>query len=352
MPINMEDLEKDRVWLKKQNLNNNPFTLGINPSLFVGYEKQILTLSRNLDQQQKILLLIGPTGSGKTSIISYLSSKNKNHIFLSKPPKLEELVDIYPYFLNEVGFFEKIFLKKPRKTQDLAPFLNKIIKKHKILFIDEAHEANIEVLEWLRVLSDQVQNLTIVFSSLPIFDDILTNKLETLKKRITEKIELNALSREETEELIQKRIEFNGGEGIKPFTKNAIDYIYSRTGGFPRDILVTCNKLLNLGMEKDVEIIDSDIIENMNFEKKEPNAKFRELPNKQKKIIDILLEKEPRSTTELVNCLQYPSEEKGLRAVNNLLNRLLKENYIEREKFGKSYTYKLTPSIRTMLIKS
>lgn len=183
MPINMEDLEKDRVWLKKQNLNNNPFTLGINPSLFVGYEKQILTLSRNLDQQQKILLLIGPTGSGKTSIISYLSSKNKNHIFLSKPPKLEELVDIYPYFLNEVGFFEKIFLKKPRKTQDLAPFLNKIIKKHKILFIDEAHEANIEVLEWLRVLSDQVQNLTIVFSSLPIFDDILTNKLETLKKK-------------------------------------------------------------------------------------------------------------------------------------------------------------------------
>ena len=352
----MEEIEKYRNWLKKFNLKKNPFTLEINPELFVGYNKQILNIIKNIEQQQKLILISGPTGSGKTTIISYLVNKNKNFIYLSKPPKkINDLMDISDYFINDLGILRKIFIKKPKKINNLPYFLDIIIKKPKVLFVDEAHEATLEILEWFRVLVDHVKNLTIVFSALPVFEDILTKNLETLKKRITEKIELTALNKNEVEELIKKRIEYVGGKEIGPFSYNVIDYIYSRTGGFPRDILLLCNKLLNLGAEKNVDIIDINLI----TENKEPKQNdwkienLKDMPKKQKKIINIIAENEPITPNEITKYFEgYPSEKHALRAVNNLLKRLVEDGYIEREKIGKSYSYKLSPSTRTILIRA
>ena len=311
--------------------------------------------SKGIHLLLKLILLSGPTGSGKTTIITYLTSKNKDFIYLNKPPReITGLLDITDYFIKDISFFKRIFIKKPKKINDLPIFLDKIIRKPKVLFIDEAHEASLEVLEWFRVMVDHVKNLTIIFSALPVFEDILTKKLETLKKRITEKIELNALTKKETEELIRRRIEYAGGKDIKPFTYNMIDYIYNRTGGFPRDVILLCNKLLNLGAKKDLESIGLDSIE----EEKKPKENLKienlkDLPEKQRLLINVIAEREPITPNEIVTYFKdYPSEKHALRAINNLLGRLIKQGYIEREKIGKTYTYKLTPYTRTMLIKA
>ena len=351
----MEEIEKYRKWLEKFKLRRNPFTLEINPDLFVGYREQISKLLKNIEQRQKLILLSGPTGSGKTTIISYLTRKSRDFIYLSKPPReIADLLDLADYFIRDLGFLRKIFLRKPKKINDLPEFLNKIIKKPKVLFIDETHQASVEVLEWIRVLVDHVRNLTIVFSALPVFEEILTEKLETLKKRITEKIELNALTREEVEELIRKRITYAGGEDIKPFTYNIIDYVYNRTGGFPRDVILLCNRLLNLGAEKNLEFIGVNVLDKE--EKPKENLKIenlKELPEKQRLLINIIAEKEPVTPNEMVKHFkEYPSEKHALRAINNLLGRLIKQGYVEREKIGKTYAYKLTPYMRTILIKA
>ena len=336
----MEEIELYRKWFKKYGLERNPFTLEINPALVVGYREQIKKLIKNIDQQQKIILLTGPTGSGKTSLIYYLKSIKQDFVVLNKPPRdISGLINIYSYFIK-----------------DLPGFLNKVIKKPRVLFIDESHEASIEVLEWLRVLSDQVQNLSIVFSALPIFDEILTKNLATLKKRIVERVELNALTKEEVENLIRKRIELVGGTDIKPFTYNIIEYIYSRTGGFPRDVILLCNKLLNLGAEKNAELIDTHLISRESVVKEEKKINIenlKELPKKQKKIINIIAEKEPLAPNELIKEFsEYPSKKHALRAVNNVLKRLVEEGYLERERVGKTYLYKLNTSTRTILIKA
>ncbi len=352
----MGEIENYKNWLERQGLSKNPFTLDINPALLVGYEKQITTLLKNIEQKQKLILISGATGSGKTSLISYLISKNNKFIFLSKPPrKASHLINISDEFIKEMPLFTRIFIKKPKKIEDVPQFLNNIIKEHKVLYIDEIHEASIEVLEWFRIISDQVQNLSIILSGLPVFDEILTKNLETLKKRIIEKIELNALTKEETEQLIRKRIEFVGGKGIQPFTPETIDYIYNRTGGFPRDIIVLCNKLLNTSAENNAENID---ITNLNenppkIKKVNDFGKLTNLSIKQKKIIKIILEYEPITPNKLIEfTTDYPSEKHALRAVNNLLKRLAVEGYVERKKSGKTYIYNLTPSTRTLLIKS
>jgi len=353
----MEEIELYRRWFKKYGLERNPFTLEINPALVVGYREQIKKLIKNIDQQQKIILLTGPTGSGKTSLIYYLKSIKHDFVVLNKPPRdISGLINIYSYFIKDLPFFIKIFIKKPKKIEDLPGFLNKVIKKPRVLFIDESHEASIEVLEWLRVLSDQVQNLSIVFSALPIFDEILTKNLATLKKRIVERVELNALTKEEVENLIRKRIELVGGTDIKPFTYNIIEYIYSRTGGFPRDVILLCNKLLNLGAEKNAELIDTHLISRESVVKEEKKINIenlKELPKKQKKIINIIAEKEPLAPNELIKEFsEYPSKKHALRAVNNVLKRLVEEGYLERERVGKTYLYKLNTSTRTILIKA
>ncbi len=352
----MGEIENYKNWLEKQGLSKNPFTLEINPSLLVGYEKQITSILKNIEQRQKLILISGATGSGKTSLITYLISKNNKFIFLSKPPRqTSQLINISDEFIKELPLFTRIFIKKPKKIEDVPQFLNNIIREPKVLYIDEIHEASIEVLEWLRIISDQVQNLSIIFSGLPVFDEILTKNLETLKKRIIEKIELNALTKEETEQLIRKRIEYVGGRGIKPFTPETIDYIYNRTGGFPRDIIVLCNKLLNSGIENNSENINIINIKEKpeKIEKVNDIGKIKNLSIKQKKIIEIILEHEPITPNKLIEfTTEYPSEKHALRAVNNLLKRLAVEGYVERKKSGKTYTYNLTPLTRTLLIKS
>ncbi|MGC9311029.1 MAG: hypothetical protein ACP5E4_04895, partial [Candidatus Aenigmatarchaeota archaeon] len=213
----------------------------------------------------------------------------------------------------------------------------------------------IDVLEWFRVIADQVPNLTIVFSALPVFDETLTKNLETLKKRISEKIELNALSRDETEELIRRRIENAGGKGIKPFTYASIDHIYQRTGGFPRDILALCNHLFNIAAEKDAERIDMDLFEEGALPERKPVDldKLNILPDKQKTIIGMFLEREPLSPTDISLQMQdYPSKKHALRAVNNILKRMVDMGYIERKKDGKSYSYVLSPATRTKMVRA
>jgi type II secretory pathway predicted ATPase ExeA len=107
----MEKINKYKSWLKKNNLERNPFTLEINPSLFVGYNNQISDIAKNIEQQQKLILISGPTGSGKTTIISYLTSQKKDFIYLNKPPKeISDLISISDYF--RYWFFKKNFFAK------------------------------------------------------------------------------------------------------------------------------------------------------------------------------------------------------------------------------------------------
>lgn len=352
----MEKENKYQKWLEKHNLQKNPFILEINPSLFVGYQQQISNLISNIEQQQKLLLLSGPTGSGKTTIISYLKNQNKDYIYLNKPPKeIIDLINLSDYFIKDLGFLRRIITRKPKRINDLPSFLDKIITKPKVLFVDEAHEASTEVLEWLRVMVDHVKNLTFVFSALPAFDERLTKNLETLKKRITKKIELSALSKEETEELIRKRIKHAGGKDIKPFSYNMIDYIYSRTGGFPRDIILLCNDLFNVAAEKNADTIDHSLIEENNKKRTETSLKIdnlKHIPDKQKMVIDIIAQREPITPGDLIPYFEeYQSRKHALRAINNLLGRLIKQGFVEREKRGKSYSYKLSPSTRTILVR-
>jgi len=352
--------KKIREWFKKQGWRGNPFVLSVISSIFVGCEEEKNKLIAAIEENHKVTLLLGPTGSGKTTALRWLEKRfeknNKLVKFISKPPEdIESLLEIFNNIFKPIWPLS-IFYPKIRDINYLPNFLNKKLKnKILVLLLDEAHEADIKILQWIRVLIDQTENLCVVLSALPNFEDLLINKLETFHKRITTKIVLKPLSEEDTKDLITKRIEYvaSRSDAKNPFTEDAIKKIYEDTGGFPREILRLCDFAVNKAIENDLEKINSELFKEKSVEST-PQFSLESMPKRQKEVLEAILENKntPNEILEHVDLSKYKSKYHALRSINNILQRLIKEGYVERRKHGKTYYYTLSTKIRTLLVKA
>jgi type II secretory pathway predicted ATPase ExeA len=358
--------------IEKFGWKENPFILKIDPKLFTGYEDQIRAALRHIENKHKIALVTGATGSGKTTFLKWLElNYDASKLYISKPPPNPE--EFVPLFTGIFGFglIEKLFRKKP-SLQTLPSYINSKLKgNHLVFLVDEAHEANKDVLEWLRVLTDQIESVSLVVAGLPSLQDKLRAELETFDQRITTRINLTSLSESETRELIRKRIEAAGGVNIHPFTDSAIAKIYSNTGGFPREVLKQCDRLLNTALDKNLNIIDSNLIEEhkeieipeekveeakVTFMPRPPSEEqVRNLPYKQRKILELLSQKDWLTPTTIVEDLEfksYKSKGHAIRSINNILHRLMLDGFVQREARGKAFMYALTPKVKTLFVKA
>jgi len=337
-------------WFKAIKWSKNPFILNILPELFVGYKYQSANLIRLIQERHKVILLVGPTGSGKTTLLEWLSESvdhNYDFLFIGKPPKKpEEFVDIF----NEK--YPRFWRRRIKNIYQIPNFLNKRLRsKHLVVLYDEAHESNMDVLEWLRVLSDQVENMSIVIAGLPVFEDHLS-KLETLRKRIMAKIELVSLTKEETEQMIKKRIRNAGGAGDE--LNNLIDVIYDRSGGFPREIIKFCNDAINESMKTGRPLTKELLVNEIPKEELKVSLRFLdELSPTQREIVEMLVK--PMTPGQIANNLnleKYKSRQHAVRSMNNILKRLMEEGLVERVREERAFVYQLVPSIRNIVVKA
>lgn len=354
---------KIKDWFSKFGWNGNPFTLQIPPKIFIGYEAQVKAVLRHISEKHKIAVIIGPTGAGKTTMLKWVETNHPSikTLYISKPPsKPEEFVQI---FLDAfpLSFFQKLLGRKPN-LYNLNEYMNrKLNEKQFLILLDESHETNKEVFEWLRVLVDQTENISLVLAGLPVLEDKIKQTLETFDQRITSRIKLVALNGPETLELIRKRIESRGGSGIKPFTDEAVRAIFSKTGGFPREILKLCDRLVNDAIEKGIDTIDGKDILEYKEVKEEPVSAVQqpvqtlvELPAKQRKILEALSQKTWLTPSDLAEHLKegYKSKEHAIRSINNILKRLMLDGLVQRESRGKAFMYSLTPKTKTIMVES
>jgi len=345
-------------WLKTMKWRTNPFIFNILPSLFVGYRNQTERITMALEERHKFLLILGPTGSGKTTLLKWLSSRlNKSNfdtLYIGKSPQRPE--DFVEIFNNKYSKSWYAFWKRKIKNiYEIQDFLSrKLNKRNLVILVDEAHEANLDVLEWLRVLNDQIENMSVVLSGLPNFEDHLRNNLETFAKRVTTKIELLSLTKEETKELIKKRIQYVGGDGSE-FSDEIISSIYEYTGGFPREIIRICDELVNSAIINGTTKIRFDIKET----KEEIRATsttttiIDRMTPMQKEILE-LLSKKPLTPGQIANSLdltKYKSRQHAVRSVNNIVKALHESGYLERRKEEKAFVYSLSPRINTLFVK-
>ena len=91
----------------EENSAQNPFTFTISPELFVGYSKETEKILKAVKNREKATLIIGPTGSGKTTMLKYIAQtldKGYRIIYIPKPPKNpSDFLEIFSPFVK--GFF-------------------------------------------------------------------------------------------------------------------------------------------------------------------------------------------------------------------------------------------------------
>jgi general secretion pathway protein A len=351
-------LQNDYEYFTKFNWNSNPFTLTIDPQLMVGYSDQGNSLLSHVHNLHKFALISGPTGSGKTTLMLWLRSqlmafKKFYPHYISKPPRSsKELVALFKSFLG-FNIIDKV------RYGDLSLFglqkfvVRKLKNKQFVLLIDEAHESSVANLEWVRTIADSIPNLYIIFAGLPIFEKNAETQLPTLFMRITTKTYLNNLTKTETESLIQKRIENSGGEGLKPFTNDAVERIHEITGGFPREIIKICDQLVKIAAEKNISSINRSFIDQIIkiSEATEPVEMQAPLSQKQKEILGILNKNPDLTPSQIISHFpteEYKDRDNAVRSINNILKRLLKDELIQRKKLGNSYVYFLTGKAKTV----
>jgi general secretion pathway protein A len=238
-------------------LTERPFELTPNPRfLFLTrkHQEALGNLQHGIAQRKGVTLVLGPAGTGKTTIIrAALASMAGPHVrvvAISNPAMTrDEFLQTlaYGFGLSEEAGRSKAALLIELETR----LLHRGDESVAALIVDEAQSMSSDLLEEVRLLvnieTDTAKLLPVVLVGQPELAARLNEpSAVALKQRVTLRCELGPLTLSETAQYITTRIKLAGGVPGQLFTREAVDLIHQRSGGIPRIISVICdNALLN-----------------------------------------------------------------------------------------------------------
>ena len=79
---------------------------------------------------------------------------------------------------------------------------------------------------------------------------------------------------------------------------------------------------------------------------------LKAIPKRQREIIEAIQQGKttPNDIVDSLNLEKYKSKEHAIRSVNNILQRLMKDNIVKRGRQGKTYIYSLAPKIKNLVV--
>lgn len=251
-------------------LNEPPFRLTPDPQ-FLYASKQHARAKAYMESSiwlaDGFVVITGEIGSGKTTLIeSFLEELPENVILAHVNQTQLSPVEFLQALLVEFGFepFKK------RKVELLSMLKEFMIEQYSagktlLLVIDEAQNLSRRVLEELRMLAgieaQKEKLLRAILAGQPELAMVLEQKrLEQLKQRIRLQFHLGTLSKRETREYIEHRLEVAGANGRTIVDDNAFDTIFTYSGGVPRLINTLCDTAMLCGFAEEKNMIDKDLI--------------------------------------------------------------------------------------------
>lgn len=258
----LQEISADQgLWNQKLGWRSNPFTLDVHPELLTGYEKEVKEVLGKINSHSGHILVAGPLGIGKTTILRWLAAKlppDKYHpIYIPRPPI--EFNQLVAHIFQSLGYtFDQA--QKESNLYNLGQLREKL-NKYLVLLLDEAHEFTVEIERPLRTLGD-IDGISLVMAGLPETVDKLKNEIQPLYERLVLKISLDHLEFADLKELIKVRIESVGGKGVRPFTAAALATIFRLSKGNPRKAIKLGDNAVSRAIEQGEELIgEGQIIE-------------------------------------------------------------------------------------------
>jgi general secretion pathway protein A len=236
-------------------LREDPFRVNPDPRyLFVtpGTKEALASLAYGIRNRYGIILMTGEVGTGKTTLL---------HAIMDGLHETQAVTAfIFNTRLSVGGLFNVLMTdfgiscESKTKTERLSRLNQWLLERFRagqttVLILDEAQNLSVEVLEEIRLLTNLETSteklLQIVLSGQPELEAKLRRtELRQLRQRIAIRCRTSALSVEETQGYILKRLSTAGAEGRPIFSPEAIESVYMYSQGIPRVINILCEHAL------------------------------------------------------------------------------------------------------------
>lgn len=253
-------------------LNEAPFRLTPDPQYLFASKQHARAkayMESTIWLADGFVVITGDIGSGKTTLIeSFLEEIPRDDVLIAQINQTQlSAVEFLQALLVEFGF-------KPyeaRKVELLTMLRDYMIEqfaagKRLVLIVDEAQNLSHRVLEEIRMLAgleaQKEKLLRIVLVGQPDLSRKLDSpRLEQLTQRVRLRFHLSALSKRETRQYIEHRLEIAGSGGRRIFDDEAMDAVFRYAGGVPRLTNILCDTALLCAYAEEQDTIDRSMIE-------------------------------------------------------------------------------------------
>ena len=259
------------MYEKYYGLTGKPFDLIPDPDkvyMSESHQEALSILRYGVIDRKGFLLLTGGVGTGKTTLLQLLvkSIDTKVHVCLIANPTLS-LHDFYYYISAKLGLNE-YGGNKAKFMLEFAVFVQqcRVANERVLLVIDEAHVLPVELLEEIRLLSNQEYQefgvMSIFLVGQPELNDRLSHeRLLPLRQRIGIRFHLQPFSANETKKYIVFRLSKAGGQHAGLFKEEALQIIHAESKGVPRLINILCDQALLSGFAAGLPQIDASTVQ-------------------------------------------------------------------------------------------
>jgi general secretion pathway protein A len=241
-------------------LTERPFSLTPDPRFFFNsssHGRVLETLSFGLERRERVLLVTGDLGIGKTVLCRALVQQLRNGgpvSFVSNPlltpSELLRLL-IEDFHAQTTTAAKGLPTSTPFESQRLLVDYLRSLRAGRdtaVVVIDEAHRLPAVLVEPLLSLAspdaehERALQLVLVGQATPT--DATRLGITALDDRTATRTRLTALGRDECAEYVAYRLRVAGATQSTLFTPRAIDVLHGLSGGIPRLVNLLCERAL------------------------------------------------------------------------------------------------------------
>jgi type II secretory pathway predicted ATPase ExeA len=257
-------------------LKEKPFSLTSDARFFYqsrSHAPAFDDLLNAIKRRESLTVLTGDIGTGKTTlcraVLQNLDRKTFS-AFVTDPFATRE--DLLKVLLTDFGVASVDDLTSGRvhhasRTELsylLYDFLATLapLQAFAVVFIDEAQNLSLPLLEEIRILSDADGQLQVVLvGQLEFREKLKLAQMRQLDQRVSVHCRLEPLDVAGVSGYISHRVHRAGGSADRlSFSGDAVEAIYELSGGVPRIINKLCDRALHLGHTRKVSTVDAQLV--------------------------------------------------------------------------------------------